>query len=104
MKRHNPLVATRATIANTVSRKANLYPSESRHLIGQILNEIASSLKAGEEVRLVNFGVLYIRTGRRISARNLKDGTPISIEPRRAVVFRPSQRLKLRMNSRDADR
>ena len=58
-------------------------------------------LARGQTVKLSSFGSFVVREkGQRIG-RNPKTGVEVPIEPRRVMVFKPSNVLKARINGQD---
>ena len=66
--------------------------------IESLLRVATVALESGEEIRFHNFGVLlpWKQTGR--PARNPKTGTPVMINPRTSVKFRPGRLLMQALN------
>ena len=59
--------------------------------------------KSGETVKLSGFGSFVVRSkGERIG-RNPKTGVEVPILPRRVMVFKPSNVLKTKINSRNGN-
>jgi len=89
---------TRADLAEAVVRNVGLPRNESQDLVELVLDEISGSLARGESVKLSSFGSFGIRQkGKRIG-RNPKTGEEVPITPRRVLVFRPSNKMKSRIN------
>jgi len=90
---------TRADLIEAVYQEVGLSRNESSDLVETVLNEIASTLTNGDNVKISSFGSFIVRDkGRRIG-RNPKTGEEVPIEPRRVLVFRPSQVLKDRVSN-----
>jgi len=90
---------TRADLSEAVYQEVGLSRNESSELVESVLQEISKTLVAGETVKISSFGSFVVRhKGGRIG-RNPKTGEEVPIEPRRVLVFRPSQTLKERINS-----
>ena len=90
---------TRADLSEAVVEKVGLPRNESQELVELVLNEISTTLASGEAVKLSSFGSFGIREkGERIG-RNPKTGEEVPITPRRVLVFRPSNKMKDRINS-----
>lgn len=88
---------TRADLAEAVYQEVGLSRNESAELVELVLEEISRSLIGGNNVKISSFGSFVVRQkGERIG-RNPKTGDEVPIEPRRVVVFRPSQVLKERV-------
>ncbi len=93
-----PRTITRADLAEAVYQRVGLSRTESAELVEMVLSEIADTVAVGETVKLSSFGSFIVRSkGERIG-RNPKTGVEVPITPRRVMVFRPSNILKLRIN------
>jgi integration host factor, alpha subunit len=89
---------TRADLSEAVYQKVGLSRTESAELVERVLAEICDCLAAGETVKLSSFGSFVVRDkGERIG-RNPKTGIEVPIDPRRVMVFKPSNVLKARIN------
>lgn len=94
---------TRAELAESIYQEVGLSRNESADLVEAVLDQISSALVDGENVKISSFGSFVLRDkGQRIG-RNPKTGEEVPIEPRRVLVFRPSQVLKDRINGKAAD-
>jgi integration host factor subunit alpha len=94
---------TRADLSEAVYQKVGLSRIESSALVELVLQEICESLVKGEKVKLSSFGSFEVRDkGERIG-RNPKTGIEVPIEPRRVMVFKPSNVLKARINGDEVD-
>ena len=90
---------TRADLIEAVYQEVGLSRNESSDLVETVLDEIASTLTNGDNVKISSFGSFIVRDkGGRIG-RNPKTGEEVPIEPRRELVFRPSQVLKDRVSN-----
>ena len=90
---------TRADLIEAVYQEVGLSRNESSDLVETVLDEIASTLTNGDNVKISSFGSFIVRDkGGRIGP-NPKTGEEVPIEPRRVLVFRPSQVLKDRVSN-----
>ena len=90
---------TRADLIEAVYQEVGLSRNQSSDLVETVLDEIASTLTNGDNVKISSFGSFIVRDkGGRIG-RNPKTGEEVPIEPRRVLVFRPSQVLKDRVSN-----
>ena len=94
---------TRAALTEAVWRKVGLPRAEAERFVEAVIETLAERLSAGEEVRIVNFGIFTVRAKGPRMGRNPKTGAPAPIAARRAVVFRPSRRLKNGVKARKPD-
>lgn len=89
---------TRADLCEAVYQRVGLSRSESAMLVERVLDEISEAIVRGENVKLSSFGSFLVRAkGQRIG-RNPKTGQEVPIEPRRVMVFKPSNILKQKIN------
>ncbi len=89
---------TRADLAEAVYRRLGLSRTESAAMVEMVLEEICDAIISGDTVKLSSFGSFVVRNkGQRIG-RNPKTGVEVPIEPRRVMVFKPSNVLKARIN------
>lgn len=89
---------TRADLADAVYNHVGISRAESAQFVELFLDEICDALSRGENVKLSSFGTFVVRSkGERIG-RNPKTGVEVPITPRRVMVFKPSNKLKSRIN------
>jgi integration host factor subunit alpha len=91
---------TRADLADALVRKVGLPRNESQELVELVLSEISETLSQGEGVKLSSFGSFGVRAKAQRMGRNPKTGEEVPITPRRVLVFRPSNIMKERINTR----
>ncbi|MGY6533546.1 integration host factor subunit alpha [Glycocaulis sp.] len=89
---------TRADLADAVHRDVGLSRQESAALVESVLDMISDTLVQGETVKLSSFGSFQLRDKNGRVGRNPKTGQEVPIEPRRVLVFKPSQVLKERID------
>lgn len=89
---------TRADLAEAVYQEVGLSRNESADLVESVLATIADTLVAGDNVKISSFGSFMLRDKGGRVGRNPKTGEEVPIEPRRVLVFRPSQVMKHRIN------
>ena len=94
---------TRADLSEVVYQKVGLSRTESAALVELVLTELADSLARGENVKHSSFGSFIVRQKGERVGRNPKTGEEVPIEPRRVMVFKPSNILKQRINGRNGD-
>lgn len=94
---------TRADLGDAVYRRVGLSRTESAQLVELVLHEMSEAIARWENVKLSSFGSFIVRSkGQRIG-RNPKTGQEVPIEPRRVLVFKPSNILKARINGGEAE-
>ena len=89
---------TRRDLTEAVCAEAGFVRRDAAELVDGFIEAIAERLSAGEEVKISSFGSFTVRDKGLRMGRNPKTGEPAAILPRRIVVFRPSAKLKERIN------
>ncbi|WP_374763823.1 integration host factor subunit alpha [Yunchengibacter salinarum] len=89
---------TRADLTESVYETVGLSRNESADLVEAVLEELSSTLVGGENVKISSFGSFLVRQKNGRMGRNPKTGEEVPINPRRVLVFRPSQVMKDRIN------
>jgi len=90
---------TRADLTESVYEEVGLSRNESADLVETVLDEISDSLVAGDNVKISSFGSFLVRQKNGRMGRNPKTGEEVPIDPRRVIVFRPSQVMKDEINA-----
>jgi len=90
---------TRADLTEAVYEEVGLSRNESADLVESVLDEISGCLVTGDHVKISSFGSFLVRQKNGRVGRNPKTGEEVPIDPRRVLVFRPSQVMKDRINS-----
>lgn len=94
---------TRADLSEAVYQEVGLSRNESAELVEAVLDEISQNLVEGDNVKISSFGSFILRSKDGRIGRNPKTGEEVPIEPRRVLVFRPSQVLKNRVSGLSED-
>jgi len=89
---------TRAALAEAIHRRIGFSRSESRQLVGQVLELIAEGLDRDEKVKLSSFGTFQVRHKKARVGRNPRTREEAIITPRRVATFRASPIMKARIN------
>ena len=89
---------TRRDLTEAVCDEVGLVHGDAAELVDGFIEAITERLSAGEEVKISSFGSFTVRDKGARMGRNPKTGEPAAILPRRVVVFRPSAKLKERIN------
>ena len=90
---------TRADLAEAVYREVGLSRQEASDLVEAFLDLMSDTLEKGEDVKLSSFGSFVLRDKNGRVGRNPKTGEEVPIDPRRVLVFKPSQVLKDRVDA-----
>jgi integration host factor subunit alpha len=97
------LNVTRAHLADAVCRAAGLPKSEGAAFVEVFLDLVSEKLLSGESVMMSGFGKFVVVQRAARKGRNVKLGVDVAIEPRLAIVFKPSPSLLERLNTGPAD-
>ncbi len=81
-------------LIETVAGQTGLAKPECKRTINATLSAITNAMAAGEQVRLVGFGVFDTKEKPDRTARNPRNGAPVQVEGGRIPVFRPSIHLR----------
>ena len=90
---------TRIHLSEAVFSEVGLSRYESAQLVESVLEHISNALVKNEIVKISSFGTFSTRNKRARIGRNPKTGAEAEISGRRVITFRPSQRMKDRVNS-----
>lgn len=81
-----------------VAEKAGLSAREASDVLDSLIEVIDGELVKGGEVKLSGFGVFAVRTRAARKGTNPSTGAQITIPEAKAVVFKASKNLKLRVH------
>ncbi len=91
------MALTKADMAESLFNELGLNKYEARELVDSYFEELVASLAVGEQVKLAGFGNFDLRDKSERPGRNPKTGEKAPISARRVVTFRPSEKLKARV-------
>jgi integration host factor subunit alpha len=91
---------TRMDLAEAVYHEVGLTRREAADLVDDVLEQVSVALTKGEAVKLATFGNFSVRSKKQRMGRNPKTGVPVPITPRKVLVFRASNILKDRLNTK----
>ena len=95
MKKKN---VTRMELAISVNGKLGVSQRNAAEIVDTIFEVMKSTMVTGKSVKLVQFGTFTVRDKAPRRGRNPKTGAPMTITKRQMVSFRPSKRLRERLN------
>ncbi|OGQ96396.1 MAG: DNA-binding protein [Deltaproteobacteria bacterium RIFOXYD12_FULL_57_12] len=78
----------------------NLAREEARNAVEAFLDILKSSLEDGNDILLSGFGKFNVRDKAARRGRNPQTGEELVLEPRRVVTFKPSGKLRERLNEK----
>ena len=92
------MTLTRQHLADTLQERFNLPGREAERWVTFVLDHMTGALAEGEDVAISGFGVFEVVERSPRIGRNPRTREAVPIPARRVVVFRPSEKLKLRLN------
>ncbi len=95
MKQKN---VTRKELAESVNEKLGVSQRSAAEIVDTVFATLKNTMVTGESVKLVQFGTLTVRDKAPRRGRNPKTGASMTITKRQMVSFRPSKRLRERLN------
>ena len=99
MPRPKTYTTKKSDLVKPVCEIVGLSQTESYRLVNAIITKIEDSLVVGETVKLAGFGTFTTQDKSERIGRNPKTGKAVKIPPRRVVVFKPSAKLIMRVNT-----
>ncbi len=89
---------TRLDLSEALIREIGLPRTETIDLVEMVLSEISNAATNGQDVKLSHFGTFSLLDKVQRIGRNPKTGEEVPITSRRVMSFRPSQKMKTRVN------
>jgi len=89
---------TRKELALAVNEKLGVSQRNASEMVDTIFSTMKDTLVNGESLKLVQFGTLSVRDKAPRRGRNPRTGESMIITKRKMVSFRPSKRLRERLN------
>jgi len=93
------MTLTKADLAERLYEELGLNKRESKEFVELFFERVREALEKGESVKLSGFGNFDLRDKKPRPGRNPKTGEEIPVSARRVVTFRPSQKLKERVEA-----
>ena len=88
---------TKADIVARIAQNTGMTKADTAEVLDALLETISTALGRGEKIEMRGFGNFKVEKRKARVARNPKTGTEIRIPPRFVPVFKPSDRLKARV-------
>jgi DNA-binding protein HU-beta len=85
-------------LIGVVAEKAGLTKAQAGEAVDAVFDAITSSLKSGDEVRLVGFGTFAVSQRKATVGRNPATGAEINIPASNQAKFKPGKGLKDAIN------
>jgi DNA-binding protein HU-beta len=85
-------------LITAVANNAKLSKADAARAVDALINAVGSSLKKGNEVRLVGFGTFQVQKRKATTGRNPRTGATIKIAASNQPKFRAGKALKDAVN------
>ena len=95
MKKKN---VTRKELAISINGKLGVSQRNAAEIVDSVFDAMKKTLVNGESIKLVQFGTLSVRDKSPRKGRNPRTGESMVITKRKMVSFRPSKKLRERIN------
>lgn len=90
---------TKADLVEHLHQVMGLNKREAKDLIEVFFEQVGAALQGGKHVKISGFGNFELRDKKERPGRNPKTGEEVSVSARRVVTFKPSQKLKSKVES-----
>ncbi len=88
---------TKKDIVLRITDMTGIKQVDVKTIVQKTFDVIIESLVRNEKVELRNFGVFKIKERKARFGRNPRTGESVPVPPRKVVVFKPGQEMKLRI-------
>jgi len=89
---------TKADLAEFIQDNTDMTKADALDALEGLLEIIKTTLEAGEDLKIANFGKFEVRQKNARVGRNPQTGEAMTIEERQIVTFRPATLLKKCLN------
>ncbi len=85
-------------LVGVVAERAGLTKAQAAEAVDAVLDAVTSTLKSGDDVRLVGFGTFAVTRRKATKGRNPATGAEIDIPASNQAKFKPGKALKEAIN------
>ncbi len=89
---------TRKELAEALTNQLGYPRSTCADIVDSFFDNMKSSLMSNEPIKIVHFGTFTLRDKKPRNGRNPRTGETILIKERQMVSFKPSKRLREKVN------
>jgi len=90
---------TKAKLAKRLHDRIGFTKTDAGDMVDEVLAVIEAAILEGEKVKISGFGNFEVRHKDARRGRNPQTGESITLEERRVLTFKPSQRLREALNN-----
>jgi integration host factor subunit alpha len=98
------MAITKADIADDIFKNVKIPKKDAREVVELFFDVISEGLEQGENVCMSGFGNWDLNDKVERPGRNPKTKEPVAISARRVVTYKPSQKVKERIESIDSSK
>ena len=88
----------KAELINAIAEQANLTKADTGRALDALIQTIETTLKAGDSISLVGFGIFAVKDRAERTGRNPQTGQEITIAAAKIPSFKPGKGLKDAVN------
>ncbi|MGM0393772.1 MAG: integration host factor subunit alpha [Thermodesulfobacteriota bacterium] len=92
------MALTKSNLIEAISATLDLYPTEAKSLLEDLLETMKSTLASGEDLMLSGFGKFHVNDKAPRIGRNPATGEDMTLDKRRVVTFKSSGKLRDQIN------
>ena len=94
------MTLTKILIADSIHDQTGFSKRRCAEIVDSFFESIKKTLESGEDVLISGFGKFCVREKRQRLGRNPQTGEDLTLESRRVVTFKCSDRLRDKMNGK----
>jgi integration host factor subunit alpha len=92
------MALTKSNLIEAISATLDLYPTEAKSLLEDLLETMKLTLASGEDLMLSGFGKFHVNDKAPRKGRNPATGEDMTLDKRRVVTFKSSGKLRDQIN------
>lgn len=89
----------KSDLVNLLVEKGRLTQKQAEQAIDEIFDSMKKALVDGENIEIRGLGAFHVKEYRGYTGRNPKTSEPISVRPKRGILFRTGKELRDRINA-----
>jgi len=95
------MAITKAHIIESIQAQLGSTKKQSTECVETVLQILKETLASGEDILIPGFGKFKVNSKDRRKGRNPATGDSLMLPPRKVVTFRPSVKLKQKLNGNE---
>ena len=94
------MALTKSNLIEAISATLDLYPTEAKSILEDLLETMKSTLASGEDLMISGFGRFQVNDKAPRKGRNPATGGTMALGKRRTVTFKCSGKLRRQINGK----